>query len=142
MLMAAELCARRGLPVRLSHETITLQGLPLMIRAAHMKLSHSRMPFVRAYFRETQELVFDAHDKAFVFYAGLPARHLRQHEDGVEAIFVGKARQYNRRFLQMCSHHLIEPVAARPLPAGRRSGREPGRQSARQLFRPKPRVTS
>jgi hypothetical protein len=29
-----------------------------------MKLSHSRMPFVRAYFRETQELVFDAHDKA------------------------------------------------------------------------------
>jgi hypothetical protein len=27
------------------------------------------MPFVRAYFRETQELVFDAHDKAFVFLA-------------------------------------------------------------------------
>ena len=41
-----------------SHETITLQGLPLVIKAAHMKLSHSRMPFVRAYFRETQELVF------------------------------------------------------------------------------------
>jgi len=36
-----------------SHETITLQGLPLTIKAAHMKLSHSRMPFVRAYFRET-----------------------------------------------------------------------------------------
>jgi hypothetical protein len=32
----------------------------------------------------------------------------------VEAIFVGKARQYNRRFLQMCSHHLIEPVACIP----------------------------
>ena len=46
-----------------SHETITLQGLPLTIKAAHMKLSHSRMPFVRAYFRETQELVFDAHDR-------------------------------------------------------------------------------
>jgi hypothetical protein len=30
-------------------------------------------------------------------------------EDRVEAIFVGKAHQYNRRFLQMCSHHLIEP---------------------------------
>jgi hypothetical protein len=28
-----------------------------------MKLSHSRMPFVRVYFRETRELVFDAHDK-------------------------------------------------------------------------------
>ena len=36
-----------------SHETITLQGLPLTVKAAHMKLSHSRMPFVRVYFRET-----------------------------------------------------------------------------------------
>ena len=53
-----------------SHETITLQGLPLTVKAAHMKLSHSRMPFVRVYFRETQELVFDAHDKAFQFYGG------------------------------------------------------------------------
>ena len=35
-----------------------------------MKLSHSRMPFVRVYFRETQESVFDAHDKAFRFYGG------------------------------------------------------------------------
>ena len=50
-----------------SHEAITLQGLPLMVKAAHIKLSYSRMPFVRVYFRETQELVFDAHDKAFVF---------------------------------------------------------------------------
>jgi transposase len=45
-----------------SHETITLHGLPLTVKAAHMKLSHSRMPLVRVYFRETQELVFDAHD--------------------------------------------------------------------------------
>ena len=29
-------------------------------------------------------------------------------------IFVGKERQYNRRFLQMCSHHLVEPVACTP----------------------------
>jgi len=51
------------------------RGLPLDGEGAHMKLSHSRMPFVRVYFRETQELVFDAHDKAFQFYGGLPARH-------------------------------------------------------------------
>lgn len=57
-----------------SHETITLQGLPLTVKAAHMRLSHSRMPFVRAYFRETQELVFDAHDKAFAFYGGICRR--------------------------------------------------------------------
>ena len=48
----------------------------------------------------------------------LPARHLQQHEEAVEAIFVGRARLYNRRFLQMCSHYLVEPVACTP--AGRR----------------------
>jgi hypothetical protein len=32
------------------------------------------MPIVRAYFRETQEMVFDAHDKAFAFYGGVCRR--------------------------------------------------------------------
>ena len=32
----------------------------------------------------------------------------------VETVFVGKDRQYNRRFLQMCSHFLVEPVACTP----------------------------
>ena len=32
----------------------------------------------------------------------------------VETVFVGKDRQYNRRFLQMCSHRLVEPVACTP----------------------------
>jgi transposase len=114
-----------------SHETITLAGLPLTVKAAHMKLSHSRMPFVRVYFRETQELVFDAHDKAFRFYGGACRRGIYDNmKTAVEAIFVGKARQYNRRFLQMCSHHLIEPVACTP-GMGEGSSREPSRQSAR-----------
>ncbi len=109
-----------------------------------MKLSHSRMPFVRVYFRETQELVFDAHDKAFEFYGGVCRRGIYDNmKTAVEAIFVGKARQYNRRFLQMCSHHLIEPVACTPA-----SGWEKGQVENQvgnlrdQLFRPKPRVKS
>src|SRR5437879_11722530 len=98
-----------------SHETITLAGLPLTVKAAHMKLSHSRMPFGRVYFREAQELVFDAHDKAFRFYGGVCRRGIYDNmKTAVEAIFVGKARRYNRRFLQMCSHHLIDPVACTP----------------------------
>jgi hypothetical protein len=32
----------------------------------------------------------------------------------VETIFVGKNRLYNRRFLQMCSHYLVDPVACTP----------------------------
>ena len=109
-----------------------------------MKLSHSRMPFVRVYFRETQELVFDAHDKAFRFYGGVCRRGIYDNmKTAVEAIFVGKARRYNRRFLQMCSHHLIEPVACTPA-----SGWEKGQVENQvgnlrdQMFRPKPRVKS
>ena len=127
-----------------SHETITLQGLPVIIKAAHMKLSHSRMPFVRAYFRETQELVFDAHDKAFQFYGGICRRGIYDNmKTAVEAIFVGKARQYNRRFLQMCSHHLIEPVACSPAAGWEKGQVENQVGNLRdQLFRPKPRVKS
>ena len=127
-----------------SHETITFQGLPLMIKAAHMKLSHSRMPFVRAYFRETQELVFDAHDKAFQFYGGVCRRGIYDNmKTAVDAILVGKARQYNHRFLRMCSHHLVDPVACSPA-----SGWEKGQVENQvgnlrdQMFRPKPRVKS
>ena len=57
-----------------SHEKITFQGLPLTVKAAQMKLSHSRMPFMRVYFRETQELVFDAHNHAFRVLGGVPRR--------------------------------------------------------------------
>jgi hypothetical protein len=32
----------------------------------------------------------------------------------VETVFVGKDRQYNRRFLQMCSHYLVQPIACTP----------------------------
>jgi hypothetical protein len=32
----------------------------------------------------------------------------------VETIFAGKERAYNRRFLQMCGHYLVEPVACTP----------------------------
>ena len=35
------------------------------MKVADVRLCHSRMLFVRAYPRETQEMVFDAHDRAF-----------------------------------------------------------------------------
>jgi transposase len=98
-----------------SHEVVLINGVTVTVKVAHIRLCHSRMLFVRAYPRETQEMVFDAHDRAFAFFKGhLHARHLRQHEDGGGAIFIGKERGYNRRFLQMCGHYLVEPVACTP----------------------------
>ena len=127
-----------------SHEAITLQGLPVTVKVAHMKLSHSRMPFVRAYHRETQELVFDAHDKGFAFFGGVCRRGIYDNmKTAVEAIFLGKERRYNRRFLQMCSHHLVEPVACTPAAGWEKGQVENQVGNLRdQVFRPKPRVGS
>jgi transposase len=104
-----------------SHEGIELHSLPLTIKLAQMRLSYSRMPIVRAYFRETQEMVFDAHDKAFAFYGGVCRGGIYDNmKTAVETVFVGRAREYNRRFLQLCSHHLVEPVACTPQSSLRR----------------------
>ena len=57
-----------------SHEIVLIGGVTVTVKGAHMRLCHSRMPFVRAYPRETQEMVFDAHDRAFAFYKGACTR--------------------------------------------------------------------
>ena len=73
------------------------------------------MLFVRAYPRETQEMVFDAHDRAFTLFKGTCGRGIYDNmKTAVETVFVGKGRLYNRRFLQMCSHYLVDPVACTP----------------------------
>jgi hypothetical protein len=61
----------------------------------------------------------------------------------VETIFVGKARQYNRRFVQMCSHHLVEPVACTPA-AGWEKGQVENQVGLvrERFFVPKPRFPS
>jgi transposase len=89
--------------------------LTSLVKVAHVRLCHSRMPFVRAYPRESQEMVFDAHDRAFAFYRGTCVRGIYDNmKTAVESVFVGKDRAFNRRFLRMCSHYLVEPTACTP----------------------------
>ena len=47
-----------------------IDGTTVTVKVAHIRLCHSRMLFVRAYPRETQEMVFDAHDRACSFFKG------------------------------------------------------------------------
>jgi transposase len=98
-----------------SHEIVVIAGVTMTVKAAHVRLCHSRMLFVRAYPRETQEMVFDAHEKGFAFFKGTCRRGIYDNmKTAVDAIFVGKERQFNRRFLQMCGHYLFEPTACTP----------------------------
>jgi transposase len=69
----------------------------------------------------------------------------------VETVFVGKDRQFNRRFVQMCGHYLVEPTACTPAsrlgegaePALAKAGVENQVGNLRErLFTPRLRVTS
>jgi len=98
-----------------SHEIVLINGTTVTVKVAHVRLCHSRMLFVRAYPRETQEMVFDAHDRAFAFFKGACTRGIYDNmKTAVDTIFVGRERAYNRRFLRMCSHYLVDPVACTP----------------------------
>jgi transposase len=98
-----------------SHEVVLINGTTVTVKVALVRLCHSRMLFVRAYPRETQEMVFDAHVRAFAFFKGTCTRGIYDNmKTAVDSVFIGKDRQYNRRFLRMCSHYLVDPVACTP----------------------------
>jgi transposase len=127
-----------------SHEIVVLAGVTTKVKVAQVRLCHSRMPFVRAYPRESQEMVFDAHEKAFQFYKGSCQRGIYDNmRTAVDAVFVGKERQFNWRFLQLMSHHLVEPTACTP-----RAGWEKGQVENQvgklrdRLFKPRPKFDS
>jgi transposase len=98
-----------------SHEHVELGGVMQTIKVAHFRLTFSRQMFVVAYPRETQEMVFDAHNRAFAFFGGVPQRTVYDNLKAVvETIFTGKERLFNRRFLVLANHYLFEPVACSP----------------------------
>ena len=53
-----------------SEEWIVLDGVTFKVQVAHARLCHSRMPYIRAYPRQSQEMMFDAHARAFAFWGG------------------------------------------------------------------------
>ena len=118
-----------------SHEVVVLNGATVTVKVAHMRLCHSRMLFARPYPRETQEMVFDAHDRAFGFFKGACERGIYDNmKTAVETIFVGKERQsaavsFNVWALSRRAGGLHAGVWL-----GKGPGREPGRSGARALL--------
>ena len=98
-----------------SQEIVEIGGIEQAIRVAHFRLAYSRKMFVIAYPREAQEMVMDAHNKAFAFYGGVPLQMIYDNPKTiVDTVFVGKERKFNRRFLALANHFLFEPVACTP----------------------------
>jgi len=127
-----------------SHEMVVINGEPRKIKVAHFRLCHSRKFFVVAYFRETQEMVMDAHTKAFRYFGGTCKRGIYDNmSTAVTSVLKGKEREYTPRFIQMCSHYLVKPVACTP-GAGWEKGQveKQVRDIRNWLFKPMPRFSS
>src|SRR5258707_7760225 len=59
--------------------------------------------------------VVDAPTGVFAFCRGPGTGGINDNmRAAVDAVLIGKDRQYNRRFLRMCGHYLVDPVACTP----------------------------
>jgi len=127
-----------------SHEDVEIAGKPMRVKVAHMRLCASRAVYVRAYPRETQEMVFDAHARGFAFFGGVPLRGIYDNmKTAVKTVFVGKEREFNRRFLVMADHYMIEPVACSPAAGWEKGQVENQVQTIRgRFFQPRLRFAS
>ncbi len=96
-----------------------MDGVTTIVKVAHVrKLCHSRSDVVvRRSIRARRRRWCSTPTSGRSLSSKAPAQARRLHDNmktAAETIFLGKDRQYNRRFLQMCSHHLVEPVACTP----------------------------
>jgi transposase len=127
-----------------SHEDVEIGGKPMRVKAAHVRLCASRAMYVRVYPRESQEMVFDAHGRAFAFFGGVPTRGIYDNmKTAVDAVFVGKERTFNRRFLIMTDHYMVEPTACTPASGWEKGQVENQVQTIRgRFFQPRLRFAS
>ncbi len=123
-----------------SYGTVRVAGKRVRVRAAQFVPCCSRMPFVRCYPRGTQEMVFDAHDRAFADFGGHCGRGIHPNmTTAVRKVLTGRDREVNPRFLQLCPHCPIRPEF-RNVGAGWEKGRAERqvRTLRDALFRPMP----
>ena len=103
-----------------SHDIVVMDRVTTTVKVAHVQSlpqPHDAGARLSSEWERKKEMVFDAHERAFAFFRGpLLARHLRQYEDGGgdDLHRQGSAIQSPAFPAQMCSHHLVEPVACTP----------------------------
>lgn len=98
-----------------SYEQVELGGVPVEVKVAQFRLCHSRKPYSVAYTRESLEMVLDAHIRAFEYFGGLCRRGIYDNlKTVVNKVLMGKDRVFNRRFQNLASYYLFDPVACTP----------------------------
>lgn len=127
-----------------SEDSIILNDVICKVKVAHFVLCYSSKKFTYAYPNETQEMVFDAHVRAFEFFGGVPEKGIYDNmKTAVNKVLMGSLREFNPSFERLCAHYRVTPVACTPA-----SGWEKGQVERQvhidraQFFTPMPKVTS
>jgi len=96
-------------------EEVEIAGVIVRVKAARIKLCHSRHSLVVVYPNEQLEMVIDAHNEAFKFFDGCCKHGIYDNmKTAIKKILTGKARELNERFSEMASYHLFEAIACTP----------------------------
>jgi len=98
-----------------SEDKAVIGGQTLKLQIAQFKLCHSRAFILRAYPRQTHEMLFDAHNHAFTVLGGIPKRGIYDNmKTAVDKVGRGKQRTVNKRFEVMVSHFLFDADFCNP----------------------------
>jgi transposase len=94
-----------------SDEWLVIGGTYRKIQAAHTKLCASRAFFLSGYPSQTQEMLYDAHTRAFTALGGIPKRGIYDNmKTAVDKVVKRtNGRIVNSRFYAMTAHYLFEP---------------------------------
>ena len=100
-----------------------IKGKLVTLQLAVVQLCHSRHFYVRAYYCQKQELMLDAHRRAFEYFGGTCRRGIYDNlKTAVKKILKGNHRNLQERFVKFSSHYLYEPDFCSPA-----KGNEKGR---------------
>jgi len=127
-----------------STDYIEIDSEIVKVKVAHFVLCYSRQKFTYVYPCETQEMLFDAHVRAFKYFGGVPKYGIYDNmKTAVKKILRGKNRDWNPAFEHLCSHYRVEPVACNPA-AGWEKGRVERQVKINRdrFFMPIPKVNS
>ena len=95
-----------------STERVVIAGVPTVVKAAQVRLCHSRMCLVQVFRYERQEMMLEALRRAVRFFGGAPRRLVVDNLTvAVKKVLMGKDRIWQDKFLGFCSHYLINPRA-------------------------------
>lgn len=127
-----------------SREAACIGGVETVVKAAHMRLCHSRFFLVQVFPLERQEMMLEAMRSAFHFFGGVPRRTVVDNlKAAVREILVGRERRWQDRFEGFCAHYLTQPCACQPGKGSDKGQVEKQVSTVRNhFFRPVPRADS